>query len=136
MCGFVCWYMLRTWQQNILFFDTLAGLLLGIYSASISAFFVTNLQLLGGWLVFCTIVILAPVVWWMPFIPQEKAEKGATDTIKERNPDVRNVLAESDQTKLRGCKWHVIVSASNKDGGGVSFEVVVNAKFGNIELVR
>ena len=114
--------------------DTIIGILLAIYSASISALFTKDSQLLGAWVIACTLVVLVPVLWWMPFVSEKKAEEIALEYARTKHTDAfLEGGRRSGQAKLDGWKWYVTVSYYKKISDCVRVEVIVNAKCGNVE---
>lgn len=132
VCLILCRLPLKTWQENILFVDAVVGLLLSTYSASISIFLTSNVEWLMGWLVICTLLVLFPVLWWMPFISQERAERIALDYAKSKLSNVTQVEIIEQNTILVRWKWLIPGFYVDANGTGHDYGVSVNAKLGNI----
>jgi hypothetical protein len=127
--------MLDKWKENIMLFDSIVGILIGVISTSVSTLLITNLQLLTGWLVVSTGVILAPVLWWMPFISEQKRDLLVQDHIKANHPRARMIEIDYAHTVL--VRWNWIVSGSYREGQNmVGFAIPVNSKCGNIRNVK
>lgn len=122
--------IMKSWQENILFVDTIIGIMLAIISTSISGFFAGNSNLLIGWLVLCTIVIAIPIVWWIPFVPQKKAQQIALQYALSKNS---NVAILNDAT-LDGWRWQAngyYPMITNRHDAQ-SFTVIVHSKSGKV----
>ena len=122
---------LQKWQESILFIDTIAGILLGIYSTSLYPLLTTNSQMLVSWLAICTIIILIPIAWYMPFVGQKRAERIVIRHVQEKKLGSRAIV---DESILQGWKWQISGKYWVGGSGYPAYSgAVVNAKCGNIE---
>ena len=82
--------MLRVRRENTLFIDGIVGILLACIQLP-SAFLTGHLDPLIEWMILCTVVIVMPMVYWTPFVSEEKAEQLALAYIRARHAEARPI---------------------------------------------